>query len=167
MTHGSGTVAPARLLICFFSWKQPYGPPHIPDKIHAKSLKTGKKEISTHVFGNFDRTTANRKNGSANDLSPTDEYNSAIAEQLSRNLRIPPFSKGGIDALNTFSTRPAVAFHPLEHFPECGTDTPVCSFGQIRLRHPVSARHARVSAPHKRLRFLRFNPVPGQLKVCT
>jgi len=40
-------------MVCFFSWKQPYGAPLVADKIHAKGLKTGKKEISTHVFGNF------------------------------------------------------------------------------------------------------------------
>jgi len=53
MANESGTVAPAQLLVCFFSWEQPYGAPLVADKIHAKSLKTGKKEISTHVFGNF------------------------------------------------------------------------------------------------------------------
>ena len=53
VAHKSGAVALAQLLVCFFSWKQPYGEPLVADKIHAKSLKTGKKEISTHVFGNF------------------------------------------------------------------------------------------------------------------
>jgi hypothetical protein len=53
VAHESGAVALAQLLVCFFSWKQPYGAPLVADKIHAKSLKTGKKEISTHVFGNF------------------------------------------------------------------------------------------------------------------
>jgi hypothetical protein len=35
-----------------------YGEPLQDDKIHAKSLKTGKKEISTHVFGNFNAPKA-------------------------------------------------------------------------------------------------------------
>jgi hypothetical protein len=45
MTHESGTVAPAQLLVCFFSRKQPCGSPIVPDKSHAKNPKTGKKEI--------------------------------------------------------------------------------------------------------------------------
>jgi len=53
VAHESGTVAPAQLLVRFFSWEQPYGKPLVSDKNRAKSLKTGKKEISTHVFGNF------------------------------------------------------------------------------------------------------------------
>jgi hypothetical protein len=58
MTHKSGTVAPAQLLVCFLSWKQPCGSPIVPDKIHAKNPKTGKREISMHVFGNFNAQKA-------------------------------------------------------------------------------------------------------------
>jgi hypothetical protein len=53
VAHKSGTVAPAQLLVRFFSWKQPYVAQPVTDKNRAKNLKTGKKEISTHVFGNF------------------------------------------------------------------------------------------------------------------
>ena len=58
--HESSAVALAQLLVCFFSCHQPYGEPPIADKICAKTLKTGKMEVSTHVFGSFNARKAER-----------------------------------------------------------------------------------------------------------
>jgi hypothetical protein len=56
VAHKSGTVAPAQLLVRFFSWKQPYVAQPVTDKNRAKNLKTGKKGNFNARLRKFQRT---------------------------------------------------------------------------------------------------------------